>query len=302
MKVGIVGLGHLGKIHLKLLSEIPEIEVAGLYDIDDFALQNLSSQYGYLPCNSYADLLKLCDAVIIVTPTHSHFTLAKEAIVKGKHVFLEKPSTYLVEETQELKELSLQHQVLVQVGHIERFNPAFTEAQKYINSVCYIKAERLAKYNIRGTEVSVVMDLMIHDIDLVLSMVDSEIISIIASGKKNISELIDEATATIEFKNKLQATFIVNRAATQNVRKLTIQTNSKEIVSNLLLKELHIRELNSQATENHAIKETNALKIELESFLNSIKHQQAVKVNLFDAEKALIVVKEIENQISKNTH
>lgn len=320
MNVGIVGLGHLGKIHLKLLGEIPEFNLSAIYDIDKKVLDDLVYQKNVILCNKYQELLDNCDAVLIITPTPTHFELASEAIKKGKHVFIEKPATSQPEETKKLMNLSKEAGVKVQIGHVERFNPAFTAAKSYIENPTYINIERLACYNPRGTDVSVVLDLMIHDIDLLLNTIKSKIKKISASGASIISSSPDIAHVRIEFENGCIANLTANRIATNNVRKMDILQRDTFIYIDLLNKTTTIRTIkpitnnssnnsivldpgNGQSkyevVQNQPIiNPVNAIKTELESFYNSIINDLPLAVSLLDAETALLVVKEIEQQIN----
>lgn len=319
MNVGIVGLGHLGKIHLKLLGEIPDFNLSAIYDIDKKVLDNLVYLKNVILCNNYQELLNHCDAVLIITPTHTHFELASEAIKKGKHVFIEKPATSQPEETKKLIHLSKEAGVKVQVGHVERFNPAFTAAKSYIENPNYINIERLACYNPRGTDVSVVLDLMIHDIDLLLNTIKSKIKKISASGESIVSNSPDIAHVRIEFENGCIANLTANRIATNNVRKMDIFQPNTFIYIDLLNKTTTVRTIkpianntskngvildpgNGQAKHEviqnqPIINPVNAIKAELECFYKSIVDDSPLAVSLIDAETALQVVKEIELQI-----
>lgn len=320
MNVGIVGLGHLGKIHLKLLGEIPEFNLSAIYDIDKKVLDDLVYQKNVILCNKYQELLDNCDAVLIITPTPTHFELASEAIKKGKHVFIEKPATSQPEETKKLMNLSKEAGVKVQIGHVERFNPAFTAAKSYIENPTYINIERLACYNPRGTDVSVVLDLMIHDIDLLLNTIKSKIKKISASGASIISSSPDIAHVRIEFENGCIANLTANRIAINNVRKMDILQRDTFIYIDLLNKTTTIRTIKpiTNNSSNNSIvldpgngqskyeviqnqpiiNPVNAIKTELESFYNSIINDLPLAVSLLDAETALLVVKEIEQQIN----
>lgn len=320
MNVGIVGLGHLGKIHLKLLSEIPEFKVSAIYDIDKNVIANLSYQNGVKLCDNYEELLQLCEVVLIITPTPTHFELASKAIKKGKHVFIEKPATDNPDDTKILINLAKEAAVLVQVGHVERFNPAFTAAKDYINNPMHIDIQRLACYNIRGTDVSVVLDLMIHDIDLLLNIIKSKIRKIFASGASIVSSTSDLANVRIEFDNGCIANLTANRVSLNNVRKMSIFQKNTFINIDLLNKStiIHkIQPINSVSTHKGILLDTtegnqkfeilqnqpiinpiNAIKTELEYFYKSIVEGFPLAVSLSDAEIALQVVREIELQIN----
>jgi predicted dehydrogenase len=320
MNVGIVGLGHLGKIHLKLLSEIPEFKIKALYDIDKNVMASLSYQNDVKLCASYDELLQLCEVVLIITPTSTHFDLASKAIKNGKHVFIEKPATDNPDDTKVLINLAKEAGSIVQVGHVERFNPAFTAAKTYIDNPLHIDIQRLACYNVRGTDVSVVLDLMIHDIDLLLNIMKSKIRKISASGSAIVSASADLAFVRIEFDNGCIANLTANRVALNNVRKMTVFQKNTFINIDLLNKSTTIHQiepLNGASTNNGILLDTgvgskkfeilqnqpiinpiNAIKTELEFFYKSISEGFPLAVSLSDAEIALQVVREIELQIN----
>lgn len=319
MNLGIVGLGHLGKIHLKLAGEIPDFNVSAVYDIDKDVMSNLSYQNNVKVCESYEELLACCDSVLIITPTPTHYELSCKALKKGKHVFIEKPATDNPDDTKKLMGLAKEAGVVVQVGHVERFNPAYTAAKEFIKQPLFIDIQRLAQYNPRGTEVSVVLDLMIHDIDLLLNTVKSKIRKISASGAVMISKSTDFANARIEFEDGCIANLTANRIAQHNIRKMNVIQEKTFIEIDLLNKSTVINKIQpvtSNTTHTGIILDTssgqrkfemaqnqplihpvNAIKKELESFYQSIIHGAPLAVSLADAEKALQIVKEIENQI-----
>ena len=197
IKIGLIGAGHLGKIHIRLLKEIKEFDLIGFYDTNPVNSKKITTEFGISSFSSAEELIDSSDAIDVVTPTKYHFEYAKMAIEKGKHLFVEKPITTTIDEAQELVKLSKEKEVKVQVGHVERFNPAFIAIQKDCNNPMFIEAHRLAEFNPRGTDVPVVHDLMIHDIDIVLSLVKSEVKNIYASGVSVISDTPDIANAWI---------------------------------------------------------------------------------------------------------
>src|ERR1039458_2114666 len=201
VKIGVLGVGHLGKIHLSLLRQIPQFELMGFYDPDSSKIRKISDETGVKSYNSMEELIDACDAIDIVTPTITHFDCAVKALKKSKHVFIEKPLTHTLKEAKKLLALSNEANVKVQVGHVERFNPAFLAAAPYISNPLFIETHRLAQFNPRGTDVSVVLDLMIHDIDIILSLVKANVKRISASGVAILSNTPDIANARIEFDN-----------------------------------------------------------------------------------------------------
>ena len=219
LKAGVLGAGHLGKIHLRLLEQSEKYELVGFYDASEAQAKAIAEEFGYRLFNSIDELIDAVDMVDIVTPTFAHFDVAKQAIKAGKHVFIEKPITNTVEEAEELIELAKTHKVKGQVGHVERFNPAYTAVAQKIENPMFIEAHRLAEFNPRGTDVPVVLDLMIHDIDAILSVVHSDVKHISASGVSVISETPDIANARIEFENGCVANLTASRISLKNMRK-----------------------------------------------------------------------------------
>jgi len=318
MKTGIVGLGHLGKIHLKLLKELLEFNVVTFFDANLSVIGEITKHYQIQASKNYEELLSVVDAVVIVTPTLTHYELAAKAIKQGKHVFIEKPATLHVAETTKLAKLAREAGVIVQVGHVERYNPAFIVSRDSIKNPYLIEAERLAFYNVRGTDVSVVMDLMIHDIDLVLTMVKSKIKRISATGKALVSHRADIACAIIEFENGCMAKLTANRISQHNIRKLDVFQDRTHIYIDLLNKTSTVTDIlpysNSQSgnviietgdhqakyelhTNKPMVNPNNAIKMELLDFYKSIHERKPISVSLNDAEAALMVANQIDEQI-----
>lgn len=219
LKVGVLGAGHLGKIHLRLLNESKKYNFIGFYDTDNDTGLAIEQEFGYPFYNNIDELLDKVDVIDIVTPTTYHHKTAKKAIKAGVHVFIEKPIASTVEEAEELIALAAKHNVKGQVGHVERFNPAFRAAINKIDNPMFIEAHRLAEFNPRGTDVPVVLDLMIHDIDAILSVVNSKVKAINASGVSVISETPDIANARIQFENGCVANLTASRISLKNMRK-----------------------------------------------------------------------------------
>jgi len=237
LKLGILGVGHLGKFHLQQAREIELYDLVGFYDPDKENSEKISKKFDVKSFDSYQSLVEEVDVVDIVVPTISHFELAAYAIKKGKHVFIEKPLSNSLDEAEELLKLVEQYGVKAQVGHIERFNPAFIAAQKYNLKPAFIECDRIATFNPRGTDVSVVLDLMIHDIDIVLSLVDSEVKYISASGVPIVSDTPDIASARIEFENGFVANLTASRISMKQERKMRLFQKDKHII-NVIIKYL----------------------------------------------------------------
>lgn len=321
MKIGVLGAGHLGKIHIKLLKEITCFELIGFYDPNTEVAKEVSKLYNVKSFTSKEALFEEIDAVDIVTSTISHFKLAVEALERKKHVFVEKPLTQSVEEAQMLSELRKKAGTRVQVGHVERFNPAFISAEKHINSPMFIECHRLAQFNPRGTDVSVVLDLMIHDLDVLLNMVKSEVVNIHASGVSIMSKTPDICNARIEFENGCVANITASRISLKNMRKMRVFQNDAYISIDFLEKStevIKIKDLKEGEEENPfglylenpdlnlkrevqsftlTCEETNAIKDELKSFYTAIINDKTPIVSLTDGMKALALAKQISEKI-----
>jgi predicted dehydrogenase len=219
LRIGVLGAGHLGKIHLRLLNQSEKYQLVGFYDPNHENAQKLSEELGYRRFDTIDELIEHVDVVDVVTPTLSHFDCAVKAIKKGKHIFLEKPISNTVAEAEEIIRLAKEYNVKGQVGHVERFNPAFKAVKDQINNPMFIETHRLAEFNPRGTDVPVVLDLMIHDIDAILSVVGSKVKDIHASGVSVISDSPDIANARIEFENGCVANITSSRISMKNMRK-----------------------------------------------------------------------------------
>ena len=315
LKIVVLGAGHLGKIHIKCIKEIQAYELVGFYDPNTQNAKKTEKEFSVKRFDSIEELIDSVDVIDIVTPTVSHFECASEAMKRSKHVFIEKPLTYNLEQAQKLIDLSTEADVKVQVGHVERFNPAFIAASPYIANPMFIEIHRLAQFNPRGTDVSVVLDLMIHDIDIVLSIVNSNIKKINASGVKIVSDSPDIASARIEFDNGCVANLTASRFSLKNMRKTRIFQSNAYIAINFLTKKTEIIKLQEVTEntdplamiidmgenkgqkqiifENPKIESINAIQTELESFYHSIINNTIPVVSIMDGYKALNVANKI---------
>ena len=314
LNVGVLGAGHLGKIHLKLLQQSDKYNLIGFFDPSIENAQKVSEEFGYTSFNSITELIDAVDVVDIVTPTLSHFNCAKEAVIKGKHIFIEKPITNSVSEAEEIRTLVSQEKVKGQVGHVERFNPAFTAVKEMIKTPMFIEAHRLAEFNPRGTDVPVVLDLMIHDLDIILSVVNSKVKTIHASGVSVISETPDIANARIEFENGCVANLTASRISMKNMRKSRFFQKDAYISVDFLEKKSEVVKMkdvpenpdefamilqNAEGVkkqiyfENPAIAPNNAILDELETFADAITNNTTPIVTLNDGAKALRVAQQI---------
>ena len=316
LKIGLFGVGHLGKIHARLIGELSDkFEFVGFYDPNNDNAQQAIEKMGLKRFEKIEDLIDVVDAIDIVTPTLSHFEIASAALRKSKHVFIEKPVTQTVDEAKKLRRLAHEAKVKVQVGHVERFNPAFKEALPFLNNPLFIETHRLAQYNPRGTDVPVVLDLMIHDLDIILSVVKSPIHRISASGVAVVSETPDITNARIEFDNGCVANLTASRISLKNMRKSRFFQKDAYISVDFLAKESEIvkmtrvigepdpfdivLELGDGKTRKKieifkpTIGESNAIKEELLTFAQAIENDTVPIVSIEAGEYALDVAHQI---------
>ncbi|HZW62982.1 MAG TPA: Gfo/Idh/MocA family oxidoreductase [Flavobacteriaceae bacterium] len=317
LKVGVLGAGHLGKIHLRLLNQSEKYTLVGFYDADKNNAKKVEAEFGYSYFNSIENLIDAVDVVDIVTPTLSHYECAKQAISKGKHIFIEKPITNTVEEAETIRTLVAEYGVKGQVGHVERFNPAFKAVKHQINNPMFIESHRLAEFNPRGTDVPVVLDLMIHDIDIILSVVNAKVKHISASGVSVISDTPDIANARIEFTNGCVANLTASRISLKNMRKTRFFQKDAYISVDFLEKKCEVVKMkdapevpgdfdmilqNAEGVkkqiyfDNPEIPGNNAILEELETFADAINNNTKPIVTLHDGTEALRVANMIINQ------
>ncbi|WP_242132979.1 Gfo/Idh/MocA family protein [Aestuariivivens marinum] len=314
LNAGVLGAGHLGKIHLRLLKQSEKYNLVGFYDADEDNGKRVEQEFGYKFFNSIDALINAVDMVDIVTPTLSHYDCAKQAIAKGKHIFIEKPITNTVEEAEHIRELLAKHNLRGQVGHVERFNPAFVAVKNDIKSPMFIETHRLAEFNPRGTDVPVVLDLMIHDIDIILSIVKSKVKHISASGVTVISDTPDIANARIEFENGCVANLTASRISLKKMRKARFFQKDAYISVDFLTKQCEVVKMkdapehpgdfdmilqNAEGVkkqiyfDNPKIAETNSILEELETFADAIYNNTTPIVTLHDGTEALRVATQI---------
>ncbi len=314
INVGVIGAGHLGKIHLRLLKESSLYNLIGFYDDNIEMAKNISKELNYKSFDSIEKLINSCEMIDIVTPTQFHYKIASKCIKAGKHIFIEKPITANTREAKKLLLLENKYNVKGQVGHVERFNPAFKSVEHIIENPMFIESHRLAEFNPRGTDVPVVLDLMIHDIDIILSVVDSNLIDISASGVSVISDTPDIANARLEFDNGCVANLTASRISLKNMRKTRFFQKDAYIAVDFLSKNVEVLKMkdapkkideytmilkNAEGNKKQIyfqppeIKITNSILEELNSFANSILNNGKPEVSLKDATKALSVAEQI---------
>ncbi len=318
-KVGVFGVGHLGKFHLNNWKEIPGTEIVGFFDPNDDTAAGVSEKYQLVRYLDPDTLIDACDAIDVVAPTNHHFEWAEKAIRKGKHVFVEKPLANTMEEARQLVNLVAESGVKLQVGHVERFNPAFLSVKDLQLNPMFIEVHRLAQFNPRGTEVSVILDLMIHDIDIILSIVKSDVKSISASGVGVMTETPDIANVRIEFNNGCVANLTSSRISMKKMRKIRLFQKDSYIGIDFLNKKTEIIKLKEPqdsnvfafdietpsgkktiAMANPPVPEVNAIKEELTAFKNAIEHNTKTPVSEVDGLMAMDVAHQILEKIGNN--
>lgn len=314
LKAGLVGAGHLGKIHLRLLNQSEKYELVGFYDSDAENGKKLEQEFGYKYYNDLDQLLSEIQVLDIVTPTLFHYEYAKKAIEKGIHFFIEKPVTQTLEQAEELIRLCEEKNIKVQVGHVERYNPAYIATKSFLSNPQFIEIHRLAEFNPRGTDVSVVLDLMIHDLDILLSIVKSPVKHLHASGVSVVSKTPDITNARIEFENGCVANLTTSRISMKAMRKSRFFQKDAYISIDFLEKKAEVIRMqaapetpsdfdmiieNAEGEKNQIVFEypniqpNNAILDELESFAQAIEENTPIEVSLNDGTEALKIALKI---------
>ncbi len=316
LKVGVFGAGHLGKFHLNNWKEIEGVVLAGFFDPDDAIALPVAQKYDIQRYTDREELMMVCDAIDIVAPTTYHFELCQAAIRMGKHVFVEKPLANTMDEARELVKLAREANIKFQVGHVERFNPAFLALKDHSLNPMFIEVHRLAQFNPRGTDVSVILDLMIHDIDIILSLVKSNVNYISANGVAVMSDTPDIANVRIEFDNGCVANLTSSRISMKKMRKMRLFQKDAYIGIDFLDKKAEIIKLNAPGDKNvftfdietnngkktiavasPAVQEGNAIKMELQEFVNAIQNNTETPVTVVDGYRAMDVAHQILDKI-----
>lgn len=321
LRIGVMGAGHLGKIHLNNWKEIEGIEIAGFYDPDPAAAAAATEKYGIRSFETPDALIEASDAVDIVSPTTFHFELCEKALRKGRHVFVEKPLANTLEEARNLVKLTKESNLKFQVGHVERFNPAFLAIKPYDLKPMFIEVHRLAQFNPRGTDVSVILDLMIHDIDIILHLVKSNVSDISANGVAVMSDTPDIANVRIEFDNGCVANLTSSRISMKKMRKMRLFQKDAYIAIDFLDKKTEIIRMDNRedegaftfeidtlsgkktiAVSQAAVRDSNAIKMELECFRDAILNNSETAVSVHDGFHALEVAHRILEKINNSQH
>lgn len=320
LKVGVFGVGHLGKFHLNNWKEIEGTKLVGFFDPHNETAKEVSENYGLKRFTDAEKLIDACDIIDVITPTDRHFEVCMQAVRKGKHVFVEKPMAATVKEGRDLVKMVREANVKLQVGHIERFNPAYLSIKKMDLQPMFIEVHRLAQFNPRGTEVSVIMDLMIHDIDIILSIVKSDVKNIYASGVSVITDTPDIANVRIEFNNGCVANLTSSRISMKKMRKMRLFQKDAYIGIDFLEKKSEIIKLQEEGPSDDAmafdldtpygtktiaintppIPNVNAIKAELEAFRDAILENKPIVVSELDGYRALDIAHQILEKINKN--
>jgi predicted dehydrogenase len=322
LRIGVIGVGHLGALHAKMLVDVPGVRLAGVYDVDQKRASRVAEEHRTHPCTDVHELLQAVDAVTIATSTSAHFATACSALEAGKHVFLEKPITETPAEAEQLCRLAKQNGLIVQVGHIERFNPAILALEGYEIRPMFVESHRLAQFNPRGTDVAVVLDLMIHDIDIILSFVQSPVTHVEANGVAVVSDSVDIANARLQFENGCVANVTASRISQRKMRKMRlfqpsgyisidfseglaevfrlVGEDEPETKGTMMLGELgsgkHKRKI---VYEQPEVKEVNALRYELELFAEAVRKGKRPVVSGEDGRRALEVASAIMEKIGQ---
>ncbi len=319
LKIGVLGVGHLGKYHLNNWKDIPGVEIVGFYDINDDTAKEVSEKYQLPRFLDVDELINACDAIDVVVPTNFHFEFCEKAIKKGRHIFVEKPLANTMDEARQLVKLTHESGIKLQVGHVERFNPAFLAIRDLELQPMFIEVHRLAQFNPRGTEVSVILDLMIHDIDIVLSIVKSDVKNISASGVGVMTETPDIANVRIEFDNGCVANLTSSRISMKKMRKVRLFQKDAYIGIDFLNKKTEVIKLKGPgdanvfnfdietptgkktiSMSNPQVPEVNAIRLELEEFKNAILNNSKPVVSEMDGLMAMDVAHQILEKIGKN--
>ncbi len=321
LRVGVIGVGHLGSLHTKMYAQIPSAQLVGVYDLKSALAEKIADEYGTKSFPNMEDLLAQVDAVSIATVTQSHYEVAMKVIQSGVHLLIEKPITATIEQAQTLVELAAAKGVKLQVGHIERFNPAILALEPYHIQPLFIESHRLAQFNPRGSDVAVVLDLMIHDIDLILSLVKSKVTRIDANGVSVISDTPDIANARLQFENGCVANVTASRISQNKMRKMRlfqhdayisidfaqglaevfhlVDENTPNVKSTMMLGKIDQGQRKRIIVyEQPEVQEVNALKYELEQFIESVEKNLEPPVTGRDGWHALEVAQEILHKIA----
>lgn len=302
LKLVVVGVGHMGAIHLGKLASFEDVELVGVVDTDTERARNLSDRYSIPSFGNYSETIGSVDGAIIATPTEAHFPIASDFLRSGSHVFIEKPIAASQEEAKQLIELARTKGVILQIGHLERFNPAFRSAIPFVKKPVFIEACRASGFTGRSTDIDVILDLMIHDIDLVLSLVGDDVKEIRAEGVSFVMDKLDMASARVEFEGGCVANLTANRIALGRQRTLTVFEDDRCLYIDMLSSKLTTmvkREGGAIETTDYVSDSPDAVKEELTAFIQSVRNRTAPVVKGEDGLKALALADHIRNHIAE---
>jgi predicted dehydrogenase len=303
MKVCVIGVGHMGRIHAEKLRDMEGVSLCGLADADRNSLEQVKTKHTAPRFIDHKQVLGLADAAVIATPTETHYAIAKDCLERGVHIFIEKPLTSTAEQARELIELARTKNLTLQVGHLERFSPAFREALRTINDPMFIEAQRISTFPNRSTDIDVIMDLMIHDIDLVLSVVKSNVIDVQAQGTPVVTDKIDVANARIEFGNGCVASLTASRASKKKERTFKVFQKDRYITLDLLKGKMTaaVREKNGSIhLEEYQAERIDPVLDELVDFVEAIRQKRKPKVEGEHGLQALLLANLIKQATEKN--
>ncbi len=295
IRIGVIGLGYLGKFHYQKYKANKFVNLTSVVDIDK-KNYSIIKEKGVLMFEKYQDIVDKVDAVSIVTPTVTHYKLAKYFLDNKIHVLLEKPMTETVAQAKKLNAIAKKNKCVLQIGHLEQFNPAIRKLRKSTCKPQFIEVHRLCQFNPRANDVDVVLDLMIHDIDIVLSIVNKKIDSIEVSGKKILTNLTDIANVRIKFKDNIVANLTASRISNKNERKMRIFSNdsyySIDFINNKL-KKIYKDRRNSFKVTDYNFKKTDVLNDEINNFINTCLGKEKSMTTGISGLEALVVAKKI---------
>jgi predicted dehydrogenase len=308
IRVAVVGVGYLGQFHAEKYAKMEEVELVGVVDIDVSRAREMAKRYRTQPLFHHADLFSKVQAVSVAVPTHLHHSITKDLFLQGIDVLLEKPIASTLEETDELIRLAESKDRVLQVGHLERFNGAWVASEKMVQNPVFIESHRLGPFPGRGTDVNIVLDLMIHDIDILLNLVNSKVKEIHAVGLSVLTSCFDIANARIEFKNGCVANLTASRVHKDKIRRTRIfQSNGTLTIDYLTQKAFFTKkmapsesqETPEMVTEEIPVIKVDALETEIRSFLKSVRERSKVRVSGRDGKRALEVAFQIIEKIGK---
>jgi len=299
LRVGVIGVGYLGQHHARVLSGLEGVELVGIVDIDSRKTEEIACKYGCGCFSGYADLIGACDALSIVTPTSTHHAIAMDCLNARKDLFIEKPITERLDEARDIIEAAEKNNLILQVGHLERYNPGIVAAMEMIKAPKFIEAERLSPFLGRGIDVDVTLDLMIHDIDIVMSIVRSEVKEIRATGDRVVTGKIDVAKAWLEFENGCKALIAASRLAPEKMRKLRIHQEDAYISVDYQSQEVRRYFKRGTDISSDVVKPENKepLKEELSDFVSCVLQRKRPLVSGKEAMDALEIVLKINEML-----